>query len=200
MKTNEGFHSVLSRCCSKRLNDLIIALVATLVACLAACQGTTPTIIQNEARLPEQVALGDAEIIMLEHKLAEKGVQIVSIGQDYLLSVPAATLFGDQSPHLTWASYDELNEIACYLRQFRKVGVSVTAYTSPYVSPHREHALSEARAREVANYLWSQGIDSRLIFADGLASVKPLLRKASLKLGDKSPNSRIEITFRRAIA
>ncbi len=175
--------------------------VLTLFAflCLLACQSTsTPQIIQEEARLPMQVPLGDAEIIALEKRLTERGVQVVSVGQNYLLSVPAASLFGDQSPQLTWESYDELNEIACYLRQFRKVDVNVAAYTSRYVSSRREHALSTARAEAVANYLWGQGVESRLLFTQGMGSDKPIVMTA--RQGDKSPNARIEITFRRAVA
>lgn len=166
---------------------------------MCACQSTpTPAIIREEARLPEQVALGDSEIYMLEKRLMERGVKVVSVGQNYLLSIPAASLFGDQSPRLTWESYDELNEIACYLRQFRKVGVNIAAYASRYVSAKREHALTTARAEAVANYLWSQGIDSRLVFTQGVGSDKPIVSME--RGGDKSPNARIEITFRRAVA
>lgn len=165
---------------------------------LSACQSTpTPSIIRDEAILPQQVALGDSEIMALEKRLTERGVQIVSVGQDYLLSISALSLFGDQSPRLTWESYDELNEVACYLRQFRKVAVDITAYTSRYVSTKREYALSEARAEAVANYLWSQGVDARLLFTQGKGSDKPIVSAA--RAGDKSPNARIEITFRRAV-
>ncbi|MCH9756821.1 MAG: OmpA family protein [Gammaproteobacteria bacterium] len=183
----------------KRLGKLSKQLILIFLVFLGACQTTpTPSIIRDESRLPEQVALGDSEIIALEKRLIGRGIQIVSVGQNYLLSIPAASLFGDQSPQLTWESYDELNEVACYLRQFRKVGIDVTAYTTRYVSTKREHALSRARAEEVANYLWSQGVDARLLFTQGMGSDKPIVMAA--RSGDKSPNARIEITFRRAVA
>lgn len=143
--------------------------------------------------------MGDSEIIMLENKLTAQGIRVVSVGQDYRITIPGASLFGDQSPRLTWESYDKLNHIACYLRQFRKVGVNVTGYTAHYVSPEREQALSKARAEAVSNYLWSQGIEARMVFADGKGTDKPIVLKPYKKLGDKSPNSRIEITFRRTI-
>lgn len=174
-----------------------VCLVAALI-CLTACQShLPPSILQDASPLPQQVALGDAEIIALEQRLAQQGVKITSIGQDYLLSVPASSLFGDQSPRLTRESYKQLNEIACYLRQVRMVGLNVAAFTSRYVSPKREHALSLARAHTVANYLWSQGIGSRLLFTQGMGSDKPIVTTS--RQDDKSPNSRIEITFRRAI-
>lgn len=173
------------------------SLVAVFV-CLVACRSNLPpSLIQNEPQLPNQVALGDAQIIALEQRLQQQGVQIISIGQDNLLSIPAKSLFADQSPRLIRESYMQLNEIACYLRQFRMVGLNVAAFTSPYVSSKREHALSLARAQAVANYLWSQGVDSRLLFTQGMGSDKPIVTKA--RASDKSPNARVEITFRRTI-
>lgn len=172
-------------------------LVAALM-CLTACQSNIPpSILRDASQLPQQVALGDAEIMALEQRLALQGVHITSIGQDYLLNIPASSLFGDQSPRLTRESYQQLNEIACYLRQFRIVGLNVAAFTSHYVSQKREHALSLARAQTVANYLWSQGIESRLLFTQGMGSDKPIM--ITSRQGDKSPNVRVEITFRRTI-
>jgi intracellular multiplication protein IcmN len=62
----------------------------------------------------------------------------------------------------------------------------------------RERALTLARSRVVGEYLWSQGIDSRLIFTAGLGSDKPITRFSPS--GDVSPNARVEITFRDAVA
>ncbi len=190
---------MLSRYSFNKLNLFAQKSILVGLIFLSGCQSPpTPSIIRDEARLPEQVALGDAEIIALEKRLTERGVQIISVGQDYLLTIPAVSLFGDQSPRLTWESYDELNEIACYLRQFRKVGVNVTGFASRYVSSQREHALSLARAEAVANYLWSQGIESRLLFTHGMGNDKPIVTRSRMR-GDKSPNARIEITFRRVL-
>lgn len=66
------------------------------------------------------------------------------------------------------------------------------------MSVKRERALTLARSRVVSEYLWSQGVDSRIIFTQGLGSDKPI---TSYTLGgDRSPNARVEITFRRAVA
>ena len=183
---------------SRFFSKLFYLLILSMSLQLGGCQSTpTPSIIHDEPILPQQVALGDAEMITLEKRLTERGVDVVSIGQDYLVSLPAALLFGDQSPQLTWESYDILNQVRCYLRQFRKVGVKITGYTSRYVSAKRAHVLSEARAEAVANYLWSQGVDTRLLVAQGVGNEKPIFMSA--RANDKSPNARIEITFRRTI-
>lgn len=142
-------------------------------------------------------ARDSARVTIQQERLNDRGIQVITLGQEYLVSIPASLLFADQSPRIKWGSYPLLTDTACYLKQFRKITVHVTAYSSKYVSSQREHALTLARATAVANYLWSQGIDSRFIFAHGLGSNKPITR---IKNGsDLSRNSRIEITFRDAI-
>lgn len=83
------------------------------------------------------------------------------------------------------------------MKLFRKVSVTVTAYSNKYLSCKREQALTLTRARSVADYLWSQCIDSRFVFVEGAGSDKPIV--GITQGGDQSPNSRIEITFREAI-
>jgi intracellular multiplication protein IcmN len=140
----------------------------------------------------------DASVAKFIKKFNKKGIKVITVGQDYLISIPATALFEEQTPHLKWASYGVLNGTASLLKQFRKVAINVTSYSSQYVSPHREQALTLARSRVVAEYLWSQGVDSRLIFTQGLGSDKPIMRYA--QGGDKSSNARVEITFRDAVA
>ena len=167
---------------------------------LAGCQmGSSRSVDNTPPSLPHKVeGASDATIMDMHGRFSRKGIKVTTLGQNYLISVPAAILFADQSPRLTWASYASLNDIACYLKQFRKIGVSVTAYSSKCVSPARERALTLARSRAVADYLWSQGIDSRFVFTHGLGSDKPIV--GFNQGGDQSPNSRIEITFRDAVA
>lgn len=148
--------------------------------------------------LPLRVAgASDPKAMAIMNELKKQGVRIITIGQDYLVSIPAARLFADQSPRILWGSYAILNNVVCYLKQYRVVGVDVSAYSTKYISAARERALTSARARAVADYLWSQDIDSRFIFTRGLGSDKPI--ESNMAAGDNSPNSRIEITFRNAV-
>lgn len=140
----------------------------------------------------------DASMITKQARFNKEGVRVITIGQDYLISIPSGYLFPNESPQIKWGSYALLNAVVCYLKQFRKVAVTVTAFSNKCVSAKRDYALTLARARAVGDYLWSQGIDSRFIFTQGLGSDKPIV--AFTQEGDKSPNSRIEITFRDAVA
>lgn len=153
----------------------------------------------NEApKLPYKVnGAKDRVIIDKQALFNKKGVTVLSLGQDYMISIPSSALFADESPRLTWDSYALLNAIACYLKEFHKITINVMAFSNKCISAKRDYALTQARARIVGDYLWSQGIDSRFIFTQGLGSDKPIVAVSGK--GDKSPNSRVEITFRDAI-
>lgn len=174
----------------------LIVVFSLLV--IAGCQSRPGPLAEDVDPLPNYVdGASDRGKIALQTRLIKEGVEVLTIGQDYLITIPATFLFATQSPKLTWNSYQILNDVACYLQQFRKININVTAFSSKYVSRLREQALTQARAHAVADYLWSQGIDSRFIFTQGLGSDKPIV--AFTPLGDGSPNSRIEITFRNAV-
>ena len=167
------------------------------VAVLAGCHSKQQSFTDDD-KLPTQVAgASDRDMMKMQNKITKQGVQIITVGQNYLISIPSPMLFADQSPHINWEAFGVLNDIACYLQQFRKISINVNGFSSKYVSDRREHALTLARARGVAEYLWSQGIDSRFIFIQGQGSNKPIV--AFTQHGDAAPNSRIEITFRRAV-
>lgn len=165
---------------------------------LVACHSTTKPNMPLAA-LPSKVfGTDDAVMMNMQNKFNKKGIRVITIGEDYLISIPSKALFPDGSPQVTWNAYAVLNDVACFLRQFRKIAVSVTGFTGKCVSMKREQALTLARARAVADYLWSQGIDSRFIFTQGMGSDKPII--AGPPGGDRSGNSRIEIIFRDAVA
>jgi intracellular multiplication protein IcmN len=170
-----------------------------IILALAGCHSNRQQTFTDVAKVPTQVAgASDRDILKMRDKIVNQGVRIITIGQDYLISIPSTLLFADQSPKINWGAYGLLNDIACYLQQFRKISIYVNAYSNKYVSECREHALTLARARVVSEYLWSQGIESRFIFTQGLGSDKPIV--AFTQHGDAALNSRIEITFRHAVA
>lgn len=166
---------------------------------VSACNRDNYTFEKEAPKLPCKVAGAcDSTIMNGLKNLNKKGIKVITMGQNYLISIPASALFEDQTPHVKWGSYGLLNEVSNFLKQFRKIAITVTSYSSKYISVQREHALTLARARVVSEYFWTQGIDSRFIFTQGLGSDKPI---ASLTQGgDRSPNARIEITFRRSVA
>jgi intracellular multiplication protein IcmN len=184
-----------------RKNYISMLMVALMLCMMNSCQNHRArySLIDSDPRLPHQVA-GSSDSLMLafEKRFKKQNVRVVVMGDDYLISVPTGSLFADQSPRITWGSYALLNDIACYLRLYRKVSVQVSAYVSQYGSTRREHALALARSNAIANYLWSQDVESRFIFSHGQGSEKPIVFKSPQN--DRAPNARIEITFRRVEA
>lgn len=133
-------------------------------------------------------------ITKLEYRLVQQRVKIICIGQNYLIIIPARLLFKEHSPHLRWKSYLLLNNVAQYLQQFRKVSVQVSTYHNKDAFAKRESALTTTRSTAIANYLWSQGIDSRFILTRESNNNQLMFNKGGY--GDESGNSRVEITFR----
>lgn len=177
-----------------------IVLLGSLGLMILGCHHKTlkPWQPRENRYLPIKVLpASDKNVIAVQEKFRKRGIKVITIGQDYLIAIPSSYLFPNQSPRLLWGSYGLLNEVACFMKNFRKITVHVTAYAIKYQSVRREQALTLARARAVANYLWSQKIDARMIVTEGAGSDKPIV--LSQQSGDGSANSRIEITFRDAI-
>jgi len=166
---------------------------------LLGCQEKVPAYLDDKPVLPTGVeGVSDAAIMDMYQKLRIKRVRIITMGDRYLVSIPSRLLFANESPKIKWDSYELLNDVVCYLQLFRKITVQVNAYASCYRSNERTRALTLARAKEVGNYLWSHNIDARMVFTEGLGDDKPIV--AITKCSDESPNSRIEIVFRRVVA
>ncbi len=139
----------------------------------------------------------DARVVLMRQNFAKRGLTVISVGQDYLISMPVPALFMNQSPQLTMKSYGLLNEIARFLKEFRTVAITINVYSNKYSSPAVEHALTLARAKAITDYLWSQDVDSRLMFANGAGSRDQIAD--DLGCNDKSPNARVEIVFRNTV-
>ncbi|TAL63499.1 MAG: protein LphA [Legionella sp.] len=179
---------------------ILIIRILTLISLLELSACRRDNYIPDDVRtLPCKVqGACDATIAKYLRSFHKRGIKVVTMGQDYMISIPASALFAEQTAHLKWGSYGLLNDIAFFMKQFRKVAVNINSYSSKYISVQRERSLTTARSRVVGEYLWSQGIDSRLVFTQGLGSDKPIT--SYRQGGDKSPNARVEITFRRAVA
>lgn len=184
---------------SKRL--MLLSLLAALMLCQIGCHrpDTYVPLVDSTYHLPDRVKGTSDKVVakMIKRFNQNKVVNVVTIGQYYLISIPNSALFADQSPKVKAEGYGVLNQVADFTKQFRKISLTVYGYGSPYKSQKRERALSLARAREVGDYLLSQGIDSRFIFTKGAGSEKPI--SSFTQGGDRAPNSRIEIIFRDTI-
>lgn len=150
----------------------------------------TPGLLQRKS-------VTNARTYKLMNKLDGEGVRVITLGQDYRVIIPIDKVFYTSSPRIIWKSYSILNDVVDYLKQFRMVSVSVSAYSKDKNRP-RAGALSFARAQEISNYLWSQAIDTRLIYiqAHNIENVTCCPEQPDVNVYVQSS---IEISFREAI-
>lgn len=134
----------------------------------------------------------------IEDQLVHQGIQVIKQGDDYLLVIPNDEVFYHGTPRIKWKSYSILNTTVEFLRLFEKVNVSVNGYTDDIGPPLRNRALSQARAQNVADYLWSQNIDARIMTARGFGDKDPIA--SNLRKAGRRANQRIEIRFRRIVS
>jgi len=130
----------------------------------------------------------------VENRLRFYGVQIVKLGEEHKLVIPAGRLFPQDSPRLWSKAPTVLGLVAQYLKHYEKVAVTISTFTDNHRMEKRNQVLSAARSRQVMNYLWRKGIDSRLMFAVGNGSAYPLADNRTEE--GRLINRRVEIAFR----
>lgn len=131
----------------------------------------------------------------LLQRLQQAHVIVIEVGEQVTLILPADQFFLLHSPALSPKAYPVLNDVAMLLRTYPKTSVVVTGYTDNLGSEQRNVALSKQRAQATADYLWSQEIDSRLLYTEGKGDAEALASNATIK--GRQWNRRIEITFQR---
>ncbi|NKB46545.1 MAG: OmpA family protein [Legionellales bacterium] len=166
---------------------LLLAMVL-LVACQSNSRYT------SKAEL-DRYGVSPAKARELERHLAKRHIKIIRVGEDYLISLPNSRLFYGPSPRIQWEAYRDLNLIAEYLHQFSKITVMVVGHTDDAQTEDRNLALSRARAQNIADYLWSQNIDTRVLKAKGQGSQNPIATNVVAQ--GRADNQRVEIIFRK---
>ncbi len=72
------------------------------------------------------------------------------------------------------SSFEELNKLVEYLKIFENNSIKISGHTDNIGTETKNQALSEQRAKAVADYLISQGIDKKRITSAGYGSIKPI--------------------------
>ncbi len=152
----------------------------------------TPDIVQRKE-------VTDRKVATITKLLDLNGVNVVTVGQDYRVIIPVEKLFYYKSPRIMWASYDVLNMVVDYLKQFRKVSMRVNAFSRDD-DRKRAGALSYARARAIQDYLWSQDVDTRVIYTQAHSmETDPTNCCGKMRPEASDVHSHIEISFRNTI-
>ena len=171
-----------------------INLLILLFFGLLACGSRQNYRDYEQLSLPTHLEPVDSQKLQLEQRLTLHRVQVIQMGQHVLIDIPSALVFNQQSPKINVHAYEVLNEVACYIKTYRKVEVNVNVHDFCIDKQQRMLALTRAQASTVANYLTSQGIDSRLVIIRGLGNDKPIMKNECNQ--NVLANSRIEISFK----
>ena len=137
----------------------------------------------------------DDQIRELDEATAGTGVDVEEVGdQDAILvRLPDGVTFATGSATINQAFRATLNDVAASLKQYPNSLIDVYGYTDSTGSEEFNQRLSEERARNVADYLVSQGVARSRIRSQGFGE------NASYFVGDnataegRARNRRVEI-------
>lgn len=129
----------------------------------------------------------------LAQQLRQQGIEIIQVGDEVDVILPADKVFFDYSPHMNPNYYPVLQKVAAFMRQFNKTTVKVSVHTDNTQCCSRALSLTRQQAQSLASFLWEVGIDARLIYGVGYGFNCPIAFNESDK--GRATNRRIEIQF-----
>ncbi len=125
-------------------------------------------------------------------RLDNAGGQVLVLGDQIKIILPSASLFNSMTGTLNASAYPTLDRVADYLRSLDKVSVKVAAYTNATGPERVNQELSQEQANSVSRYLWSRGVNARLMTAVGYGGSHLVSQNSYDWNGNE--NYRIEIT------
>lgn len=127
----------------------------------------------------------------LSDNLENRGVNVIVLGDQILIVIPSHLIFNPYSGTLRSQAYSTLDMIVQYINQFTNISVQVSGYSNPTDTGAVTGALSQQQADAVMRYLWKAGLNTRVLYAMGYGSYKPVSQDTDWS----SDNNRIEITL-----
>ncbi|MCO6048685.1 OmpA family protein [Mesorhizobium sp. RP14(2022)] len=133
----------------------------------------------------------DRQEAELRAQLQGTGVSVTRSGDQIILNMPSNITFATDQDSVKAGFYPTLNSVALVIKKFNQTTVDVYGHTDAQGSDSYNYDLSQRRALAVADYLSSQGIDSRRFAVTGFGESRPI---ASNNTEDgRAQNRRVEI-------
>lgn len=129
----------------------------------------------------------------LKDQLENRGVTVVTLGDQILVVIPSARVFYAMTPNIKPAAYSTLNLVGTYINQYTKMLVKVSAYTNCSAAHAYDVSLSQQQANSVVRYFTAIGLDARVLYAAGFGGTHLVNRNDDR--WDANDNYRIEITL-----
>jgi outer membrane protein OmpA-like peptidoglycan-associated protein len=135
----------------------------------------------------------DRQEAKLREQLAGTGVQVVRQGDNIVLSMPGNITFATNSADLNSSFYPVLDSVALVLNEYDKTLIEIAGHTDSTGSDEYNQALSERRAKSVADYLRSRNISSMRMEAFGLGERYAVADNSTPE--GRQLNRRVELTL-----
>jgi outer membrane protein OmpA-like peptidoglycan-associated protein len=127
----------------------------------------------------------------LRAQLQGTGVSVTRVGNQIVLNMPSDITFNVDQDAVKSNFYPVLNSVALVLKKYKSTLVDIYGHTDSTGSAQHNFDLSQRRAMAVANYLASQGVDSRRFAVTGFGATRPIATNATAEGREK--NRRVEI-------
>jgi len=133
----------------------------------------------------------DAQEKKLREQTAGTGVDVVRQGDDLLLRMPSGITFATNESAIQPQFRTTLDEVSSTLSQFPKTMIDVMGHTDSDGAEAYNQTLSERRAKSVADYLTSHGVQPVRIATRGYGEMQPIASNETPE--GKAQNRRVEI-------
>ncbi|MFD1949203.1 OmpA family protein [Sphingomonas arantia] len=127
----------------------------------------------------------------LRRQTAGTGVEVTRDGDDLLLNIPSGITFDTNSYAIQPQFRTTLDQVAQTLTQYNQTMVDVYGHTDSTGGDQINIPLSENRARSVADYLTTRGVQSARLATRGFGSSQPVASNDTLD--GRAQNRRVEI-------
>ncbi|WP_157215047.1 OmpA family protein [Flavisphingomonas formosensis] len=127
----------------------------------------------------------------LRQQTAGTGVQVIRNGDELVLNMPSGITFDTNSYAIRPEFQSTLNDVASTLASYEKTYIDVYGHTDSTGNDAINIPLSQNRARSVADYLSSRGVNRARIGTQGFGSSQPVASNATPE--GRQANRRVEI-------
>lgn len=135
----------------------------------------------------------DVQEAKLRERLEGTGVSVTRDGDNIILNMPGNVTFDVDQADIRPDFFEVLDSVALVLEEYEKTLVEVAGHTDSTGSAEYNQALSERRARAVANYLRGQGIQSQRFLIIGHGESLPIADNDTDE--GRRLNRRVELTL-----
>ena len=147
------------------------------------------TKVKDDESKTEEVEKNDITIQLENDSIKE--MFLTELGKTITLK---DILFSSNKSEIQPISFEELNKLSDYLISNKNTLIQINGYTDDVGIEQENKKLSESRAKSVADYLISKGIDSNRVKFQGYGSEKPIAKNDTEE--GKQKNRRVEFIIK----